>query len=166
LGLREKVLEKRRDRQEAIERDKRERENAAEKKELKSQVERHENQFGPRLVSHEQRQRFLAKTAGAPKGNVGMYIVWSDEEAQSYSVQLKEALNAAGFTVDGGGTWGWGSPSGLWLSLHNLTNAPPHAATLFAGLKDAGIQVQLKVEPKHSEDAVFLYLGSKPVSQR
>ena len=173
LELRQKVLEKRRDTQEAIDREKREREHAAEKeklekerKELKSQVERHENQFGPRSISPEQRQKFLAKTAGAPKGSVSISIVWSDEEAQIYSAQLKDTLSAAGFTVVGSGVWGLGSPSGLWLSLNNLTNAPAHAATLFAGLKDAGIQVELKVEPKQSEDAVLLYLGSKPMPQR
>lgn len=85
-----------------------------------------------------------------------------DQEAFQFAVQLKTALERAGWTVDGVNQGVYTNPiNGLIVSVRNEP-APSSANQLFVVLRAVGFPPTGSLNPKQPENSAWLVVGSKP----
>jgi hypothetical protein len=121
--------------------------------------------FTPRLVTGENRAKFLAALSNATRGKVNVSVVSGDPEAFTFASQLRDTLQGAGFDVGPilGSFMLFGAPVvGVQVCIANEANKPPHAFSIRAALDAIGVKTD-GIAPYGSEpDVVNINIGTKP----
>jgi hypothetical protein len=97
------------------------------------------------------------------KGNIDIFYLSGHAEAFHFAAELKETLEAAGWTVnrldDAGGSVGFG----IEISVRDSTNPPERARVLKMLLEGEGFAVAYdQGNPVRPPDSLALFVGDKP----
>lgn len=118
----------------------------------------------PRVLSDEQRRKFL-ESAGLGKKGVVLVVASSPEiEIERFARQLMELIAEAGWTIPEGGLrrmLGGTAVSGVFLLIRDPKSAPPHLKALERALKAAAVPFKTEVNPGISAGGLQVLVGSK-----
>jgi hypothetical protein len=112
-----------------------------------------------RHLTGEQRSAIIESSKTVPKGEVIVYAFIGDDEAITFSVELVEALVAAGWNAKHAGQHVSLFTSGLGILVRKLETA--HAGSLQKVLKDAHLEAKGIVTDQVQEGVVALFVGPK-----
>jgi hypothetical protein len=117
----------------------------------------------PRHLSAQQKQALIELSKGVPnKGEVGVYAFIGNNEAIGFSVEIVEALKAAGWKADHLGQHASLFGVGVILLVRDANKAPQYAGPLQGILKTAGVGGDGLTTDQVAEGKVFLFVGPKP----
>lgn len=108
-----------------------------------------------RNITADQRTAIVQFLRGVPKGSVEIISMLGDAETYSYANQIKSALVAAEWNVNGVSQsvfTGGQQPTGVLIVVNDLNNPPPHAVPLQNALHSTGIDAPAHFDaalPKH-----------------
>jgi hypothetical protein len=117
----------------------------------------------PRTLTPEYKGKLLVCLQNSPKGKVYIRPALIDTDGPLLAKQLEEALKAAEFSVldwPGGAALSW-SRAGVFLIVHQMTDAPAHITAVQKCLFGVGIEAFGEPDPSHPKDAVSIGIGPR-----
>jgi hypothetical protein len=122
--------------------------------------------IAPRGFSTAERAKLIAALRAAPvKGKVSINCVLGDGEGFAFANEVDKILKTGGWETTGvsQGAYGpGGNPIGFGVVVHSAASAPPHAATLQAAFKAAGLDLPGAIDANIPEGTVEILVGNKP----
>ena len=122
-----------------------------------------ETKLRHRQIRSEDRQKFVALLANAPKGKVEVtFSMGAGDEIADYAEQIRRMIGAAGYDV--GRACGFVQapiPKVMGIGVWNATNQPPFAGQMQAALKAIGIDTIGYVNSRLRTNQVQVFVGGK-----
>lgn len=118
-----------------------------------------------RIISAEQREKFIESVKGVQRGKVQIWTIANDPECWEYAVQVQSMIKAAGYDVhpmiQTRMQFG-GAIVGCWLLVKSKDHPAPHGGDIQAGLMAIGIDAGGNAEPMvEDEQTAVVVIGSK-----
>jgi hypothetical protein len=116
----------------------------------------------PRHLTADQRTTLIGLSKDVPKGEVVIYAFIGDAEGIAFSLELLDALTAAGWSVRHAGQHTIMFSAGVTILVRSAKDAPQHAGSLQNVLKVAGLGGNALQTDQVPEGSVYLFVGPKP----
>ena len=132
----------------------------AEKK-LVEKIEKTNNKFKPRILTNEQKGKFVDFISKS-KGKVVITSVLGDAEAVSFSKVIEGLIVKAGWEIEKTQLAQFNkNPKGVFIGVHSEETAPKYASLLQAAFNSIGIDVTAEINKKLSKHQLELVIASK-----
>jgi hypothetical protein len=118
-----------------------------------------------REITDENRTKFKAFVANAPKGHIEVGSLASDAEGANFARQISDMLKDAGYAVTDnfGSLMPFGQPPvGVSIELKSTENEPTWAAPLQNAFTAIGIDAGGRLNEALEESTVLVFVGCKP----
>jgi hypothetical protein len=132
---------------------------------LRRKTEMMERRAAPRVLSDEQKQRFVEFLKAAPKGKVAVYSFMSaDPETIEYANKIRDMVIGAGFDSGSmvGMSLGGRVPTGVAITIKNASQQPAHAGAIQQAMALIGTPMDGLVDPSVPDGEVRIIIGLKP----
>src|SRR5207249_6676148 len=116
----------------------------------------------PRHLTAEQRATLIELSKAVPKGDVTVYAFIGDDEGIAFSVEIVNALSAAGWNVKHAGQHTALFSPGVTILVRSEKDAPQYAGSLQNVLKGAGLGGNAIATEQVPTGSVYLFVGPKP----
>jgi len=130
----------------------------------KTQLQSMEKSQAPRRLTQEKRGKFIEALRAGPMGVVHMFgPISGDPEAASFAKDLLEALQQAGWKIEGYAAnvmLSW-RPSGVALIVRSAGEGPPYAKTLQDALEAAGFNAPGYEDSNKPPGSLSVVVGHK-----
>jgi hypothetical protein len=126
--------------------------------EAKATAQQLERGQGPRRITPEQRTQFLNAVRGLPTGKVIVSALFDNKETHEFAAEMLSLLKQDGFVVtqrEPTNFFTTSRPSsGVRIGCEDLSNPPPHLATLRQGFKALGVDAPTTTAINAREEGV------------
>jgi hypothetical protein len=115
-----------------------------------------------RVITPEQQAALVEMLRNVPKGPV-IVLYKLDDEPQSFAIQIRDALKAAGFDPNLEQSPIASNLSGTWLLVTDLQRPPPHAVPIQNAFREIHVDLDGQQDPQHVPNAgmVVVLVGAR-----